>query len=182
MIIRKATSYDPYILEGIARSVSVDRNTEKASGLIELNLNRDSYEKRTHGNNFAFIAENGKRRSVGFMIGYHSDFLNRLTEMDEHAASDDIMRLLYDFPKPFLYCEQLAVLPDFSGRGIATALYDRTLKEMEKRSLKVLYAAVAHTPWKNKDSIDFIKKRDHVLVDEVTTMTGLVFGIYEKNL
>ena len=182
MIIRRAALYDTSAISNIARCVGVDRSSTRKSGLIELNLDREGYEKRIHGNSFAFLAENHSQKITGFFVGYYSGFLKRLMEIDGHAASDEIMQFVHNLPEPFVYGDQLAVLPGFSGQGVATALYDRTLKEMKERYLTVLYAAVAHAPWRNVEFVDFLAKRGHVLVDETTNSSGLTFGIYEKKL
>ena len=180
MPIRRPSLDDLENIMRIARSVQVDRNSPKTSGLVEYKLTREEYKRRLNNNDLAFVAEN--KFVTGFSIAYYPEFLRRLRETDRRAASDELMLFVTASREHFVYYDQLCILPELFGRGVGIQLHDRTVEEARNRSMKVLYCAIAHAPWQNKYSIELSARRDWKFINEVTTRSGLTFGVYEKRL
>ncbi len=108
--------------------------------------------------------------------------MRHLTQIDKRAASDEIAARVLELPKPFVYADQVAVLPEFQRKYVVTWLTERLEDEMRRRHIETLYSAIPHTPWCNNASITLATKLGHRHREDVTTHSGLTFGIYEKIL
>ncbi len=180
MSIRNAIVGDVSAIKRIADELCVDRNTSKEYGLVEYRLSEESYRKRILNNPFAFVS--GTNEIVGFSIAYSSGFLKKLKKDDSYAASDEIIEKTISFPGPFIYLDQLCVRPEFFKKPYGGLLYYRTAEEALQHSIGIAYGAVALRPWMNKISLNFIQKHGWALMEEVTTKSGLTFGICVKEL
>lgn len=179
MTIRRASFADIDTIMDIADSVAVDRNSQMASGFVEYHLGKEDYKRRMDGD-LVFLTY--EKQALGFLLAYSSDFLRQLTQIDERVASDEIVARVLELPKPFVYVDQIAVLPWFRRKGIATRLIESLEDEMRKRYIETLYSAISHTPWRNEGSVTLATKLGHRCREDVATHSGLTFGIYEKML
>ncbi|MFA4819763.1 MAG: GNAT family N-acetyltransferase [Candidatus Aenigmatarchaeota archaeon] len=179
MTIRRAELPDASSMASIANAVSVDRNSRAESGLVEYRLSQEEYERRIDGNTLAFVAA---APVAGFCISYRWDFLQKLRETDARARSDELMAHVSSYNEPFVYLDHLCVLPKFQKRGVASALHDYSLEQIRQNGIPVLYCAISHAPWRNADSLRFSQDSGYELITEITTHTGLTFGIYTKEL
>lgn len=177
MLIRKASPSDAKEIRKITLTLNINRDSKEKTGFVEFKVPTEKdYIKRILKNDFFYVTEENNK-IIGFISGYSDYFLSELKIRDEIIDFIEERKI-----KPYIYCEQLAVIDEYTNKGLGTRLQKILIEDAKKNKYKVMFGAVSHFPFKNKIIIDLIKQLGFILIDEITIQERLIFGIYEKEL
>jgi len=177
MIIRKATVHDAEKIREISLKYSVSRFSRQ-KGFVDFNTpDAERYSKLIDKNPYFYVAEedNGV---VGFLSNFSSQRLK-----DSFGKEDQIINhLLLKKKKPFIYTEQIAVLPRYIPKCAGNQLFNRLFNDLKDSEYSKVWCAVSHKPNRNVPAMKTAERQGFKVTEEIEVYNGLIFGIYKKDL
>lgn len=165
MVIRKASPSDIDGIMGLYERVKLERTQlgnrryetriQKRGFLLGLD-NRKTYKSLIREARIFLVAEEGGR-IIGYIIADHREKYYD----DEYKTWFDLKLkdVYYRDPKA-MSISHIAVDPDFSGKGIATALLQKLEEELKDQGFKHLYSIITLAPVTNCPTIIWHTKND----------------------
>lgn len=170
MKIRPAEERDLDQIMAIVEENIISRDTGGKSGLIEYpKHDKNWYLDKIGSKYFSVIDDDGK--ILGFLSAYEKMFLQK----HDFKGDEIVAHLLKNFSSNWIYADLLAITKEKQGKGYGRMIMSSFIDDCEG---KIVYGAVAHKPWKNKESSRLLNFFDFELVEEIEVYSGLKFGIY----
>lgn len=176
MIIRNATLRDINFVSQITEEFNRNRNSTK-NGFVEYPLIATSgWEERIKENPYFYIFEKNSL-PIGFSAAYSKDKL-----LNKSFEDDEIVKDLLGSSQQFIYWDQLVVLKEFQGNGLARESSNRFIEDIIRSQFETCYVAVCHKPHKNSKSSNLVCSFGFKLEKEIQVYNGLEFGVYKKKI
>ena len=170
MVIRAAHEQDIEFIISLTDTSNIERNCSRETGFVEFDTpTREEYALRMSSNPFFYIIEQEKT-PIGFLASYPDSSLERLpkTKLLGYIKSKD---------PPFVYAEQVAILPKHKRKGHAKEAFARLFEDAERLGYVSIYGAVVQEPHQNKPMEKILHSLGFKPVGKQAEK-GLLFDIY----
>lgn len=175
--LRKASIKDAREISDICKMFTTSRENNRKEGFIEYpKISLDEWVSRIRNNQFFYVIEEAND-VVGFSSAYTKEQLD-----SPSFLNDEIVQKILSKKDNFVYWDQLAILPKFQNHGYVKDLSNAFLNEVEKSEYKSIYGPIIHNPHKNETSIRLTVSLGFQLSEEIEVYSGLIFGVYKKDL
>lgn len=175
--IRRALIYDAKAINDISVSLTTSRHGEMGSGFVEFPVHSlETWQEKIVENPFFYVAED-KHKIIGFYSSFTSEKLSAF-----RSGHDEITNHLAQENRSFIYNEQLGVMKEYQGRKVGTRLIETFLNDSNHKGKRMSVSAVIHRPIINHPSVKLISKHGWEFGKELTTKSGLTFGLYSRKV
>jgi len=164
--IRKAEVEDVDDIIHVASSVGKGKN-ESYNGFLMDNY-RDNklhfkrvFQEKIQNLEFFYVAEKQKK-VIGFLIGYTKEewLLDNPNWIEEILWNPNFD---LEITKDFVLSDKMAILANYTGRGVGSKIYKRFMNDMNTLGYKYLFSETIIDPIPNFASLSFRKKQSYKL-------------------
>jgi len=177
MSVRKATVNDAGEVSALAQRIQVDK-TDRTKGFLVYALSPQAYEERILLSNLFYVYEENNHID-GFLMCYTDKELDELIRRGKLNHEYGIIRNISHRDRPFIFGDQIGILPEFNRMGIGRKLMNALFLDMKNKRITKMYVAILHHPYMNSPSYHFFTHFNFKKIEEVMNKDGLVWGIYE---
>ncbi len=174
--ITRAVSSDAPAIAAVAEAVRFAGGgaaSASSTGFLVHVQSASVYQRRLEASDLFFVARDGERL-IGFLGAYRRTAIAGLRDTMSHE--DELVDLvLQDDAADSVLVDQIAVLPDYAGQGVAQALLDRLRNAAPQARC---YAAIAHAPVRNLRSLAFFTRKNGWCQLCESREGSLVWGLY----
>ena len=115
--------------------------SDSESGFLVSNFSLERYRRFLDHSSpsgtviFLICAHSNTNRPVGFLVGYHCDYINLVGDFDPLSTEKRLLRRFGDTPE-FYVIKQVGVARGMVGRGIGNMLYDAFFRLLSVKSVE----------------------------------------------
>lgn len=169
-MIRNAIVSDAKAIHEMTLKLSVKSDSNSPTGFVDFPTRSiKEYEKLITSTKYFLVLE-VQHQIIGFLAAYPSETLN-----DRYWYDDKIINHIDD-DMPYLYAEQIGIIPEFRGNKLSEKLQEHLISTLNGH--KSIWLAISHRPIKNLYSIKAVKRNGFKLIKEINEY-GIVFGLYQ---